>query len=269
VIDVARGWWNADTFEKGAALSYYIVFSAAPIALLTISFAGMAFGDLAAKGMLFSSLSSALGHDVASAIEAMLASARRPRLNSFTQLKYSLNQIFQVTHTSDSAAQVFIRRQIAAFLVIVFLGILLLTLLGADIAIAAAGNIITRWVSVSPWWQRGFSFTLSLFLLTIVFFLLLKLLPDSNPRWKPALSGAVVTAGLFTVGKTLLSFYLGKTAVASVYGAAGSIIVLLLAAYYFSQIFFLGAILCRELTLRERQGELGGGGVLGPKERVS
>lgn len=253
-----RRWWTSDSFQMGAALAYYAVFSVGPITLLVVSLVGSVFGEQAAKGALFARLRETLGAEVASAVEGMLAAAYRPTSGAiatligvmtlvflatgvFSQLRHSLNQVFQNINRPRSAVRTFLRRRVTAFLMIVALGVLLLSLLAVDTAISALGVELTRLVLLSPWLLRLFSFATSLLLLTLVLFAIFKFLPDNDLGWKPVLMGSLVAAFLFAVGKVLLSLYLGRTTTVSVYGAAGSVIVILVAAYYFSQILFLGA----------------------------
>jgi membrane protein len=243
----------------GAALSYYTVFSLAPLLLIVISIAGLVFGGEAVRGELFGELRGLMGDGAAEAVEALVANASRPSqgiagtliggvvllvgaTSVFGELQDALDRIWRAPPRDKSGGLwTLLRTRLLSFGMILGIAFLLMVSLVLGAVIAALGK---WWSGVFGGWEAlaqvvntavGFGLT------TGVFAMIYKLMPRAKVRWQDVLLGAVVTAGLFTVGKVLIGLYLGKTAVASSYGAAGSIVVLLLWVYYSAQIFLLGA----------------------------
>lgn len=252
-----KSWWCSESFDIGAALAYYVVFSMGPALLIVVAIAGTIFGEEAARGVLFKQLEGVLGAPIAASVQSLLATTRFDSSNLaasligggtvlvgatgfFAHLRRSLNVLWNVKPRS-SGIWVVLRRRLIAFLGVVSLGVLLMVLLAIDTGISAFGGHLAQSVPLSSFVLRVISFVISLGLLTLVFALIFKFLSDANFPWKSIWLGSLITAFLFSVGKVVMSLYLGKTSVASVYGAAGSVIIILLSAYYFSQIIFMGA----------------------------
>jgi len=251
--------WGEDyASSMGAALSFYTVFSVAPVLLIAIAAAGLVFDTHAAQRAVASELTGLMGREAAAAVEALLQSARSPSGGVisttvgvvvlligasavFGELQDALNRIWRAPVPRPPGLWRLVTERILSFGMILGVGFLLIVSLVVSAAIAAFGQ----------WWGDAFSyqalvlevinFVLSVGVITLAFALIYKLIPRVSVQWHDVWIGAAVTALLFTVGKSLIGFYLGKTGVASAFGAAGSLIVLLLWVYYSAQIFLLGA----------------------------
>ena len=251
--------WGEDyASSMGAALSFYTVFSVAPVLLIAIAVAGLVFDTDAAQQAVASQLTGLMGREAAAAVEALLQSARSPSGGVisttvgvvvlligasavFGELQDALNRIWRAPVPRPPGLWRLVTERLLSFGMILGVGFLLIVSLVVSAAIAAFGQ----------WWGYAFSyqalvlevinFVLSVGVITLAFALIYKLIPRVSVQWHDVWIGAAVTALLFTVGKSLIGFYLGKTGVASAFGAAGSLIVLLLWVYYSAQIFLLGA----------------------------
>ena len=242
----------------GAALAYYTIFSLAPLLLIAIAIAGVVFGREAAQGEIFSQLRGVLGEQAASGVQEMVKSAAKPKTGTlatvvgivtllfgaagvFGQLKDALNTIWNVEPKKKSGILGLLKDRFLSFAMVLGTGFLLLVSLVIDSAVAAAGHFIgDRLPGGETLWQ-GVQLIVSLAVVTLLFALIFRFLPDIHPTWRDVWFGAVFTAVLFVVGKFALGLYLGKSAVGSSYGAAGSLVVLLLWVYYSAQILFFGA----------------------------
>jgi len=251
--------WGEDyASSMGAALSFYTVFSVAPVLLIAIAVAGLVFDTHAAQRAVASELTGLMGREAAAAVEALLQSARSPSGGVisttvgvvvlligasavFGELQDALNRIWRAPVPRPPGLWRLVTERMLSFGMILGVGFLLIVSLVLSAAIAAFGE----------WWGAAFdyqtlvleaiNFVLSLGGITLAFALIYKLIPRVSVQWRDVWIGAAVTALLFTVGKSLIGFYLGRAGVASAFGAAGSLIVLLLWVYYSAQIFLLGA----------------------------
>ena len=244
--------WSKDKVPRlGAALAYYTAFSLAPLLLIAISIAGLVLGKEAAQGRVQDELALLLGSRGASAVQEMIANAWKPATSRwslgigvvlllfgasgvFGQLQDALNTIWEVQPDPHRGIRGTIRDRFFSFVMVLGTGFLLLVSL---LLSAAVGALTDRLGAAGP----AISVVVSLFLATGLFAAIFKVLPDAQVRWRDAWVGAAATALLFAVGKELLGLYLGRSSVASSYGAAGSVLVLLLWVYYAAQILFLGA----------------------------
>ncbi len=251
--------WGEDyASSMGAALAFYTIFSIAPVLLIAIAVAGLVFDTHAAQQAVARELARLMGRDAAGAVEAILQSAQSPSggLISttigvvalligasavFGELQDALNRIWRAAVPRPPGLWRLIREKTLSFGMILGVGFLLMVSLVVSAAIAA----------LSEWWGAAFghqallfeaiNFLLSFAVITAAFALIYKLLPRVSVQWHDVWIGAAVTALLFTVGKSLIGIYLGRSGVTSAFGAAGSLIVLLLWVYYSAQIFLLGA----------------------------
>lgn len=255
----ATEWVQDRAPMLGAALAYYTVFSLAPLLIISISIAGWVLGDEAARGKIFEQLHHLIGEQGGQAAEAMVESAgSKPATGIiasitglvtlllgasgvFGQLQSSLNIIWEVEPKSGGGVLGFIKKRFLSFGFILVIGFLLLVSLMLSAAITfvveSIGGVLPGMESVA----HLLNFVLSFGVVTALFGLMFKFLPDAVIAWKDVWLGAAITAALFTVGKFALGLFLGASSVASAYGAAGSLIVLLLWVYYSAQIFFFGA----------------------------
>jgi membrane protein len=258
---LSRTWqeWNDDQAPRlGAALSYYTVFSLAPLLLLLISIAGLVFGEKAAHGQLMGEIQGMVGTEGASAIQSMLDNANKPSAGIMAsvvgflvllfgastvakELKASVNLIWTKDASSASGIRGMVTERVTALGVILACGFLLMVSLVASSLLAALGSYVTRVLPLPEGTLQLLTFAFGLVVNTGVFALLLKYLPDVKLRWSDVLPGAAATAVLFALGVFLIGIYIGKAGFGSAFGAAGSLVALLAWVYYSSQIFFFGA----------------------------
>lgn len=250
-------WIDDRASRKGAALAFYTVFSLAPILILSIAIAGIFFGTEAARGEIFTEVSGLLGHDGALAIQAMVESASRPgagaiatvigfttllvgATSALVELKDGLDQIWDVPPERTSGFWYFVRKRLLSFGLILSLGFLLLV----SLAFSAALSVLARYWGprdATAFVLEGLNFLLSFAMVTLLFAMIYKILPSVRIAWRDVIIGAVITALLFSIGKFAIGLYLGNSAIGSSYGAAGSVILVLVWVYYSAQIFLLGA----------------------------
>jgi membrane protein len=252
-------WLDDQAPMLGAALAYYTVFSLAPLLIITIAIAGLIFGADAAQGQIFDQLRGLLGDASGRAMQEIVQSASsEPKAGVvatvigfvtllfgasgvFGQLQASLNIIWGVQPKPGRGIIGIIRDRILSFGFILVVGFLLLVSLLLTAAIAFVGRQFGVMVPGMEAVIQLLNSILSLAVITLLFAMMFKILPDAKIAWRDVWTGAFITALLFTIGKFALGFYLGRSGVASSYGAAGSLIVLLLWVYYSSQIVFFGA----------------------------
>jgi membrane protein len=262
-----RGWWSDNALRLGAALSFYTLFAIAPMLIVAIAIAGLAFGADAARGQVVGQMQGLLGHDAAMAVQALLQGASKQRANiiatvvgtvtfliaaitAFLELQAALNHVLHVPPPGADVKVVWLSR-LRAFGVMIAIGFLLLVSLAVSAALAGLSDWIGARHLPGPLVWHAVDLILSLAIVTVLFGLLFKVLPDVTLRWRDVVLGAVVTGLLFSVGKELIGLYLGRGSVASSYGAAGSVAVLLLWVYYASQILLFGAEFVRAYAERE------------------
>lgn len=260
-----RGWNQHNALRLGASLAYYTIFSIAPLFLITLAIAGYWFGEEAARRELFAQLNGLVGQESGRAIEALVANANQPKAGRwaaavaivtlfigatgvFVQLKDALNTIWEVRQKPGSGIRQFIIARLLSFALILAIGFLLLVSLIISAGLAAIGKFLSALLpaDVTIWLVINFLFTFGL--ITCLFALILKYLPDVQIGWKDVWLGAVFAAILFNLGKLALGIYLTHSAITSAYGAAGSLVVILVWVYYSSQTVFLGAEFTRATT---------------------
>src|SRR6266850_1642854 len=257
--ETASEWMEDQAQSLGAALAYYTVFSLAPLLLIAIAIAGFFFGREAAQGQIFDQLRGLLGEASGKAMQDMVQNANTKPATGvmaaligavtllfgasgvFGQLQASLNAIWGVQPKPGRGVLGIIQDRILSFGFILVVGFLLLVSLLFTATIALVGVWFGGMVPGMEALIQILNSVLSLALITLLFATIFKFLPDAKIAWHDVWIGAFITALLFTIGKFALGLYLGKTGVSSSYGAAGSLIVLLLWVYYSSQIIFLGA----------------------------
>lgn len=253
--------WNADNVPRlAAALAYYTAFSIAPLLIVVIAIVGFVFRDQAeVQNQITRQLQGAIGHDAASLIEELIVSASQPAegvistvigvvtllmgaIGVFEQLKSALNTIWNVPAAQQPSGIVaLIRQKFLSFGFVLGVGFLLIVSLVASTALTAVNERVAAALPGGDVVAWLVNFALSFGVITILFAMIYKFLPDTKVAWKDVWIGAAVTSLLFYIGKTLLSFYLANAAPASAYGAAGSLVVMLLWIYYSAQIVMFGA----------------------------
>ena len=252
------GWMEDNALRLSAALAYYSIFSIAPLLVIAISVAGLVFGDEAVRGQLEGQLTAYVGPQAAAGVQSMVQSAAKPAegwtgavagfavmllgaAGVFGQLKDALNTIWEVKAKGGGGVMGFIRARLLSFGMVLVIGFLLLTSLLLTTALAALNGYFERTVGLPPFVGGVLAFFVSFGVVTTLFAFIFKVLPDARIEWRSVWTGAVVTALLFEVGKFALSFYLGRESTASSFGAAGSVVLLLLWVYYASCILLFGA----------------------------
>jgi membrane protein len=270
VKDTFTEWSNDKAPRMGAALAYYTAFSLAPLLIIAIALAGMVFGDKAARGEITEEIGTTVGPTAARSIEELVAGASAPEGNIlmtvagvvilligasgvFVELQESLNTIWKVPMAKTAGFWNMVRQRFVSFGMVLGIGFLLLVSLVASAALAAAGKYLTPEAmpgGVYLW--EGINWLVSLAFITLLFGLIYKVLPDVDLRWRDVAVGAAVTAFLFTLGKFAIGLYLGQSTVASSFGAAGSLVVVLVWVYYSAQILLFGAEFTRLYSTRTR-----------------
>jgi membrane protein len=263
--DAVFGWLSHRAGQLGASLAYYSIFSIGPLLLVAIAVAGLFFDEAAARGAVAAQLKGLLGPQAASTIENMLAGAGRPGEGIFAtffgvvtlifgavglvvQLKEALNTVFEFEQKRTQGVWGFVRTYAVSFAGVVSLGFLLLISLILSTILSAAGSLLQGF---APELFMQLLATLVSFLVTsAVFAAMFKYLPDAETTWANILPGALLTAALFEVGRFLIGFYIGKQGLESTFGAAASLVVILIWVYYTSQIVLFGAEFVRALAPR-------------------
>ena len=251
-------WLDDYAPSMGAALAYYTVFSLAPLLLIVVSVAGLVFGEQAVRGELFGQLQGLMGVEAAQAVQGLLASASKPAhgvlgtaigiavllfgaTTVFGELQDDLDRIWRAPPRKGVGWWSLLRARLLSFGMILALAFLLMVSLVVGAVISALGK---WWGPMFGGWEvlaQLVNVVVGFGLTTAIFAIIYKMMPRVPVRWHDVWIGAVVTALLFTVGKFLIGLYIGKSGVASGFGAAGSLIVVFLWVYYSAQIFLLGA----------------------------
>jgi membrane protein len=256
--EVIEEWSKDNALTLGAALAYYTVFSMAPLLVLVIAIAGLAFGRADAQGQIVAQVQGTLGASGAELIESMIERASEPKSGViatvislatmlfgasgvFGQLQGSLNQIWGAHTPRRKGVLGQLQRRAMSFSMILVIGFLLFVSLALTALLAGLHDAIDAYLTVPNELLSLANFSLSFAIVTALFAMIFKILPDARIEWRDVWLGAAVTALLFTVGKSLIGIYLGRAGVTSVYGAAGSLVLVLLWVYYSSQLLFLGA----------------------------
>ena len=245
-----QAWSDDYAPSMGAALAYYTLFSIAPLLLIVIAVAGMVFGEQAARGEIFEQLNALMGPDGAAAVESLLAHANRPgggtiatitgvvtlllgAMTVFGELQNALDRIWRAPARKQSTGWWnLVRTRVLSFGMILGIAFLLMVSLVVSAALSALDGL---------WGAHLIDTAASFALTTVLFALIYKVIPRVKVRWRDVWIGACATAALFAVGKFLIGLYLGRSSVASAFGAAGSLVVMMVWVYYSAQIFLLGA----------------------------
>jgi membrane protein len=257
IRETVAEWINDRASRKGAALAFYTVFSLAPLLIIAISIAGLFFGEEAARGEILVQMRDLLGPDGARAVQAVIENAAEPATGiwatlvglvtllvgattALAELKDDLDEIWDAPPERIRGFWYLVRKRMLSVGMILALGFLLLVSLALSAVTAAVSRLWGLDDSTSILLQLvnfGFSFVL----VTALFAMIYKILPAVRIAWRDVTIGAIITALLFSIGKLLIGVYLGNSAIASTYGAAGSVILVLVWVYYSAQIFLLGA----------------------------
>jgi membrane protein len=254
----ASSWVDDYAQSMGAALAYYTMFSIAPLLLIVISIAGLIFGVEAARGEIVDQLRGLMGPQGATAVQGLLVSMSKPAesiaavvvgsvllligaTSVFAELQDALDRIWRAPKRRKGGIWHLVRARLLTFGMILGIGFLLMVSLVVSAALAAFGRL---WGPLFADWRllaSGINFLFAFGFTTTFFALIYKIMPRVDVDWADVWIGAFVTALLFTVGKSLIGLYLGRSGVTSGFGAAGSLVVLLVWVYYSAQVFLMGA----------------------------
>jgi membrane protein len=260
-------WFAHRCGSKGAALAFYTLFSLAPILVLVIAVAGFFYGAEAAQGQLFNELRGLVGADGAQAVQSVLAGAQNKESGMiatiiatllllvgattvFAELKDSLDEIWGVPAPKDATWWDTVRTRVLSFGLILVLGFLLMVSLVVSAALAVVENYLGGMWKEATVIIGWVAHLISFLVIATLFGVIYKLLPRIHLSWRDVTIGALGTAAMFTIGKFAIGLYIGNSGAASSFGAAGSLIALLLWVYYSAQIFFLGAEFARQYALQ-------------------
>lgn len=251
--------WTEDKVPlHGAALAFYTALSIAPLLVLSLHVAAAVFGDEAARGEIERQVQSLVGQEGGQAVQAMLENANQPQSGIvatilsvatllfgasgvFGQLQDSLNTIWDVQAKSSGGVWGFIRDRFLSMAMVMGVAFLLLVSLLMSAVLSALGNYSFQWPEHLQLISRLINFAVSLTVFTGLFAMMFKYLPDVEIAWRDVWLGAIITSLLFAIGKYVIGLYLGQSALASAYGVAGSLVVLLVWVYYSAQIMYFGA----------------------------
>lgn len=254
----ARGWSEDGAAQMGAALAFYSIISLAPLLLVVIAIGGLIFGEAAAQGQIVKQIDDLVGRDGAIAIEGMLERARQPTVGwlatstglltmllgastVFYQLREALNRIWGGRQRESRMLTRLLAARAKAFALLLVVGFLLLVSLVLSAVLAGLAEYTNALLPAAETLIRLLNFVIGLGIATTLFALLFRVLPSADAAWPDIWVGALFTAILFSMGKFAIGLYLGQSSVDSVYGAAGSLVVLLVWIYYSAQILLFGA----------------------------
>lgn len=256
-------WLKSQAFIYAAALAFFTVFSIAPVVILVVAIAGFFLGELAAQGRIFEQLQGQLGAEAAEVIETAVLNSQidqsglMPALiglaatmvgatTVFAQMQQSLNQIWDVApRPSRNSLLVLLRARVLSLTIVLAIGFVLMVSLLLSVALRAMIVFADQWLPLPSWSLISLEVGLSLTVITFLFAAIFRILPDVMLSWRDVMVGAMITAVLFTAGRSLIAIYLANTATSSTYGAAGSLVLLLLWINYSSLILLFGAAVTR------------------------
>jgi membrane protein len=260
-------WYDDDASRLAASLAFYTTLSLAPLLLVAISIAGIVFGQDAARGHVSTEVGGLVGATGAEAIETILANAQDTSQGVFAavvgavvllfgasgvfaELQAAMDKIWEVKPRDGRGVWGVVRDRFTSFTMVVGVGFLLLVSLVVSAVMTAMTSRLNVALGAVALGAQILHIVVSLAMTTVIFALIFKVVPDAKIRWRDVWVGALATSVFFTVGKLLIGLYLGHSTVASTYGAAGSVVVILVWVYYSAQLLFFGAELTQVLTTR-------------------
>jgi membrane protein len=252
-----RKWWTDNALRLSAALSYYTLFSLAPLLTIAAAVAGSVVETTLVEQEMRGQLAGLLGVDSAKAIEGMIHGTREPTgmittilsivtlivvsTGMFTELQDALNLIWGIPEGHATGLWIALKSRFLSFLLVIGSGFLLLVSLLVSAVLASVGKYLGQLLPVPDILLKLIDIGVSFVVIAILFATMFKVLPDAHIAWRDVWLGAITTAGLFTIGKWAIGFYLASSPIATMYGAASSLMIILLWVYYSALIFFLGA----------------------------
>ncbi len=270
IKSTVNGYIEDNALSRGAAIAYYTVFSLAPTLVIIVAITALVFGETAAEGALSHQIEGLVGREAAVAIQGMVRSAWQTKSGGiatvigvvtllisattvFGEMQAALNAIWRAEPKGTTVTR-YLRYRAASLGLVATLGFLLAVSLVISAIVAAVQTYIGGFLPEVAVLVRILNFFISFGLIAVLFAAIYKILPDRQLQWRDVAIGAIVTALLFDIGKSVIGLYIGSTAVANSFGAAGALAVVLLWVYYSSQIFLLGAEFTRAYA--ERYGSL-------------
>ena len=256
--EAASQWSKHNAPRLGAALAYYTVLSIAPLLVVVVALCGFAFGGDAVRGQVYWQIKDVVGSEGAAFVQTLLKAANRPSQGIaastfgflvllvgasgvFTELRDTLNFIWDAPAPPSGGIVAMVRYRVFSFTMVLGIGFLLMVSLAVSAMIQAAGGWASNHMALPPATLEAINFVVTFLITSLLFAFIYRLIPDVPIDWEDVAVGAIVTAGLFAGGKFLIGLYLGTAGVGSAYGAAASLVVLLVWVYYSSQIFLYGA----------------------------
>lgn len=257
--DTGKEWYEDDAPRLAASLAYYTLLSTAPLSLLCVSVVGFFFGEKAARGQIASQIGTVTGPEAAEAIQSVIQNAHQSdggvlstiagivlllvgASGVFGELQTALNNMWGVKpNPQRGAIKDFLFARFLSFTMVLGVAFMLLVSLVVSAALAGVGRVLSDSLPGGELVWQILNFVISLGVITVLFALIFKFVPDAQVKWRDVWVGAAVTSLLFSIGKMLLGLYLGKSTVASTYGAAGSVVAFVVWVYYAAQILFIGA----------------------------
>ena len=259
-MEGAAAQWSAHNAQRlGAALAYYTVLSLAPLLLIIVSIAGLVLGPQAVRGEIYWQIHNLVGNEGAGFVQALLKGAGENKSSGvlasvvgfivlllgasavFAELRDDLNYIWDVPAPADSVWRGALKYRLISVGLVIACGLLITISVAATIALQAAEKYASGHLAFPAWILETANFGVTFLLTTLLFGLIYTVFPRRRVPWSDVAVGSIVTAALFTLGKLPVAFYVGRSGVGSLYGAAGSIVVLLVWVYYSAQIFLFGA----------------------------
>lgn len=260
-------WMEDNIPQQGAALAFYTALSIAPLLVIALRIAAFFFGPEAAQRELENQMAALIGNEGSRALQEMIANAQKPAAGMkatalsiatlliaasgvFGQLQESLNTIWGVASSAGNSWVQALRARFMSFTMVFGTGFMLIVSLIVSTVLATLSGELSDLPASWAWLMQSLHVLASIGVMTLLFSMMFKALPDVHVAWRDVWIGAVVTAVLFTIGNSAIGFYLGQSALASSYGVAGSFVVLLVWVYYSSQVLFLGAEFTQVLANR-------------------
>ncbi len=261
--------WNTHNVPRlGAALAFYTILSIAPLVVVVVAIASFVFGESAARGQIIWQIQDMVGQQGAAAIQTMLQNAHKPGTGIvasvfgvlmlligasavFGELRDSLNLIWESKQTAGSGIKGMLKYRFFSFSMVLGIGFLLLVSLVISASLSYLGGVVGNYFPLPEFLLQVASLLILFAVITVLFALIYKFVPDVHIDWNDVWIGAAFTSLLFSLGKLLIGLYIGKASVGSAYGAAGSLVILLVWIYYSSQIFFFGAEFTHVYAVRQ------------------
>ncbi len=256
--DSVTSWLRHEGMRLAASLSLYILLSLVPLLILTTAMMSSVFSRPVAQQAVVTEFRSLVGDEGAHAIQTVITHAKTPNTRGlapaigifvllfaassvFGELQSALNKIWEVPSKARNGLLAIVRSRLLSFGMVLAIGFLSLASLLASAALAVLGSYFTHALTAPAWLLSTLSSLVSLLGTTVLIALVLRYVPDIHIRWRDVWEGALASAALFTVGKSLIGLHLGNAAVGSAYGAAGSVVVVIVWVYYSAMIFYFGA----------------------------